>query len=566
MSMRRGAASLRELPTVRELLTRATWDDLSRIASHHSVQSAGRRRALAVDRLAQLLERPDQLRAAYRILPESTRAVLSMLMLLGSADDDRALAAARDRLLAARPDLESLLGRIHLTNELQTLTALGLCFRDRRRLIVPVEVLETLPLVFAPALPLAEQSAPPSAVPPTSYARLRYTIERLIALLEQQPVPALPPHRPSERATTYHTLLLSPQSAAALGTQLTMPPADVVWLVALLEALGVLAAVRGQWQVQPGWRTLQEEAPRVFLDALLNAWHQPRALSDVMRTGSFVWQCAPGVDAAELVAPHEAYLRALVWRWLGWCSGPPIDLAQLCRTLAALHGERLLPDEEVWIVDQRAARGAGVVPEALVLALLPQLLHQLAQLGLVVFDERGCGLTELAEWLRHGTTAAGSAPAIQSDGATTLLVQPLTAEPELLRLIGIAGQMLRPHDQHARYELGATGVARLLARGHTIAAFEAALLGAGAQLSPALRAQLAAWSERAGRVRMHRPLTMIVTAEETPLLQVLTAAGLAGVAEPLGPGCALIESEYAEQALELLRARGYWPHEIRAES
>lgn len=569
MSMRRGGAGLREVPTVRELLTRATWDDLSRIAAHHSVQFAGRRRALAVDRLALLLERPEQLRAAYRILPETTRAVLSLLMLLGTADDERALVAARDRLLVVRPDLDPLLGRIHLANELQTLTALGLCFRDRRRLLVPIEVLETLPLAFAPALPPAaeEADAPPDLPAPVSYAALRYTIERLITALAQTATPALPPHVPSERAATYHTLLLSPDSAAALGAQCALPPADVVWLIALLEALGVVAPGRGHWQVQSGWRTLQEEAPRVFLDALLNAWHQPRALSDVMRTGVFVWQCAPDADAAELIAPHEAYLRTLVWRWLGWCGAAPVDLAQFCRVLAAMHGERLLLAEEVWIVDLRAARSAAkaVAPEALMLALVPELVRQLAALGLVVADTARCALTPLADWLRHATALPADVAPIQSAGATRLLVQPLTAEPEVLRLIGIVGQMMPPQGEYAGYELGAQGVARLLARGHTIGAFEAALLGAGAQLSPALRAQLAAWSERAGRVRMHRPLTMIVTAEDTPLTQVLTAAGLANAAEILGPGCALIEPEYVEQALEQLRARGYWPQEIRAE-
>lgn len=567
MSVRRGGPGLRETPTVRELLGRASWDDLSRIATHHSVHFAGRRRVLAVDRLALLLERPEQLRAAYRILPEPTRAVLSLLMLLGSADDERAMAAARDRLLAVRPDVEPLLGRAHLANELQTLTALGLCYRERRRLVVPIEVLETLPLAFTPALPPVAQGAL-DLPEPVAYAALRYTIDRLVDALAQSAPAALPPHRPSERAAIYHTLLLSPDRAAELGTQLGLAPADLVWLLALLETLGVVAAARGHWQVQPGWRTLQEEAPRVFLNALLNAWHQPRALSDVMRTGSFVWQCAPEADAADLVPPHEASLRALVWRCLGWCGPGPVDVVQLCAVLAALHGARLLPEEEVWIAPAQAGRGAArtVTPEALMLALMPQLLQQLAQLGLVVADARSCALTPLTDWLLHLAAIPASAPPIQSAGLTTLLVQPLAAEPEVLRLIGIVGQMQSPQDTYARYELGPQGVARLLARGHTIGAFEAALLSAGAQLSPTLRAQLTSWSERAGRVRMHRPLTMIVAADDTPLAQVLLAAGLANAAEILGPGCALIEPEYAEQALEQLRARGYWPHEIRTES
>jgi hypothetical protein len=242
-------------------------------------------------------------------------------------------------------------------------------------------------------------------------------------------------------------------------------------------------------------------------------------------------------------------------------------VAQLCEVVAALHGDRLLPDADVWIVNAGAARGTtgAVAPQALMLALMPQLLHQLALLGLVAADSRRAALTPLVDWLLHATPLPAAEPPIQSADGTTLLVQPLTAEPELLRLTGIAGQMLPPEGEYARYELVASGVARLLARGHTIAAFEGALLSAGAQLSPALRAQLAAWSERAGRVRLHRPLTMIVTAEDTPLPQVLTAAGLANAAEILGPGCALIEPEYVEQALDQLRARGYWPHEVRAD-
>ncbi|PLS77358.1 MAG: hypothetical protein CYG59_24205, partial [Chloroflexi bacterium] len=86
-----------------------------------------------------------------------------------------------------------------------------------------------------------------------------------------------------------------------------------------------------------------------------------------------------------------------------------------------------------------------------------------------------------------------------------------------------------------------------------------ALAAAGAVLQPDFQAQLAAWAERAGRIKQHRPLTILLTAEDAPLLQILAAAGAAETAEVLGPGCALLEPDAVEAAVEQLRARGFWP-------
>lgn len=547
----------RETPTVRELLERATWDDLSRIAAHHSIQFAGRRRGLAVERLAALLERPEQLRAAERIVAEPTRAVLGLLLLLGQADDERTLAQARDQLVAIRPELAVTLGRAHLANELQRLTALGLCFRDRRRFVMPAEVVETLTPVIRPALPVdALQS---DAV---SYAALRYAIERLVTAIAEHPPVALPPHVPTDRVAPYHTLLLLPDSAATLGASLDLSAADVVLLVAVLEAAGVLAAVRGRWQVQARWQTLRFEPPRTLLEAVVAAWLHPRALSDVQRTGALIWMCAPEADAAALVAQHEARLRALLWRWLNWCGQEPIDGASLSATLAALHGGGLVLNDDIWLSATRAARAEVDDPQAVAQALVPQWLAQLARLGLVITDAERSAWTPTAAWWLYEHTPDNDS-AIRSRGRTALLVHPLAAPPDVLQVISRAGRMEPPQDDLLRYELTAQGMAELAAFGNSPADLEQVLLQAGAQLGSDLREQLAHWSERAGRLRLHRPLTMLVTAEDTPLAQVLAAAGLSEAAEVIGPGCALVDPEAVEPALEQLRARGYWPQVIR---
>jgi hypothetical protein len=186
-------------------------------------------------------------------------------------------------------------------------------------------------------------------------------------------------------------------------------------------------------------------------------------------------------------------------------------------------------------------------------------LYQLGRLGLVTADGTSCALTPTARWLQQGQSLMADQPAIQSIDTHTLLVHPLIVEPGVLRLIQIAGQLLPPRGAYACYSLAADGMVRLLEDGMPIVTFEQALLGAGAQLVPEFQAQLGLWAERAGRLRLHRPLTMIITAEDTPIAQILAAAGIADAAEVLGPGCALIDPEYAELAIEQLRMRGFWP-------
>jgi hypothetical protein len=550
----------REVPTVRELLSRSTWEELDRIAARYGVQFAGRRRALAVERLALLLERSEQLRAAYKILPEPTRAILGLLLLLGSIEDERALTQARDRLVSIRPELEPVLGRIHIPNEVQTLGSLGLCFRDRRRLVVPLEALNALPCTIAPAAP-----GTPPQTPPYEYAALRYTLETLITAIEQTRPVAIPAYRVSaERATAYQPLLLPHDTAHELSRQLRLPSADFGLLLSLLQAVGAVAVTRGRWQVQPEWYALQKQPPRALLTALLDAWQRPRTVSDLGWTGEFVWMCAPEVDGATTVAQHESTVRAIVWRWLLWCDRQPMDVASFARTLVTLHPSlfHFAEDSTIWIGRAGSGRNLPIDEAALplvALAVVRQVLRQLERLGLMIADDASCMPSPTADWLYNERMLFGEQPSIRSVDANMLLVHPLLVAPDLMRLVGMAGQMLPPEGAYARYALTADAMVQLLEAGVPIAEFEQALLQAGADLSPMFQSQLALWAERAGRLRLHRPLTMIVTAEDTPITQVLAAAGVANVAEILGPGCALIEPEYAEAAVEQLRAKGFWP-------
>jgi hypothetical protein len=552
--------SFREAPTVRDLLNRSTWEELDRIAGRYGVQFAGRRRAMAVERLALLLERPDQLRAAYKILPEPTRALLGLLLLLGSSDDERSLALARDRLVAARPELEPLLARVHIPNEVQTLVSLGLCFRDRRRLLVPVEALNALPCAISPSMPAREPEAPIH-----EYAALRYALESLIAAIEHSRPVAITPYRiSSERPAAYQPLLLPHEAASELGHQSKLPPGDLTLLLSLLQAIGAIGPGRGRWQVLPEWSALASQAPRSLLAALLDAWQRPRVVSDLSGTREFVWICAPEVDGATVVAQHEATIRVIVWRWLLWCEPQPFDIELFARTLAALHAPlfQFGEDSPIWIGRIGAGRNLPIDESTLptvVLALIRQSLHQLARLGLVLVDGVSCTLTPTARWLHSGQVPSLELPALFSDNGSTLLVNPLAVDPELIRLLGTAGQMLSPQGRHSRYLLAADGMVRLLKAGVPIAAFEEVLERSGAQVTAAFRSQLALWAERAGRLRLHYPLTMILTAEDTPIAQILAAAGVAGAAEVLGPGCALIDPDYLDLAVEQLRTRGFWP-------
>lgn len=552
--------SFREAPNVRDLLARSTWEELDRIAARYGVQFAGRRRALAVERLSLVLERPDQLRAAYKILPEPTRAVLGLLLLLGSVEEERGLGLARDRLLAIRPELEPLLARLHIPNEVQMLISLGLCFRDRRRLVVPVEALNALPCVIPPSLP-----GPAPDARPQEYAALRYSLETLTAALEQLRPVAITPYRTStDRAAVYQPLLLPHEAASELSRQLNLPAFDLTLLLSLLHTLGGVSPARGRWQVQPEWSALCKQAPRSMLAALLDAWQRPRPVSDLSATREFVWICAPEVDGVTVVAQHEATIRAIVWRWLLWSDQQPLDVELLARTLTALHAPlfQFSEDSPFWIGRVGAARNLPLDESTLptvALALIRQSLHQLARLGLVAVDDRSCALTPTARWLHSGQPLLVEPPAVYSDGATTLLVHPLAVAPDLIQLVSTAGQMLPPRGEHSCYLLAADGMVRLLEENVPIVEFEQALLRSGADLTPAFRSQLALWAERAGRLRLHHPLTLIVTAEDTPIAQILAAAGVADAAEVLGAGCALIEPEYVELAVEQLRARGFWP-------
>lgn len=548
---------LRAAPPVRDLLNRAVWADLERIAARHGAPSSGRRRDLAVERLGALLQRPQQINAAATTLSPNARAVLSLLLLLGSSDDERGIVAARDRLVAARPDLGPTLGRVYIAHELQTLTALGLVFLDRRQYVVPREVLHTL----APVFPPAPQLDQPLDAAPLPYVALRYTLDLLISALETRSPVAVQGQRVlSDRAVAYKPLLLPSDVAAEIGREVGIAADQVGLLVSLLHAADAIAPVDSKWRVQPAWNDLREAPPRPLLDALLAAWQRPRAWSDVVRTGMWSWTVAPDAEPATIGA-IESSIRSLVWRWLHWCGPATTAIADLSRTLGALH-PTLLPTEaevDLWIT--AAGSYESHDQDALLPALLREIIEQLGQLGLLMSDGERCRLTPLALWLDSAAAIERPSPTIWSDDHTIYL-DPLHVAPDLLRLMVIAGQQHAPRDGWASYAITPAGLSRVLAIGVGIAEFEAALTNAGAQLDPTFRDRLAVWRERAGRLRLHQPLTVLLTAETAPLDQILHAAGVADAAEVIGPGCALLLPDAADAAIEALRARGFWPRTI----
>lgn len=551
-------AMLREAPPIRELLARATWDDLHKIATRHSVALGGRRRDLAVERLAAVLERPEQIRAAARILPDATRAVLSLCLLAGSVDDDRAIATALEALTAIRSDLRPTFARIHLMNEVQTLVSLGLVFRDRRRLAVPLEVLETLSPQFAPSTPAQAPHAEPH-----TFAHVQYRIARLMAALdEQQPIAIPPPSPVSDQAAVYHALLLPPDQAATLGTTIGVAPDDTAFLVTQLEVAGAISAVRGRWQIRADWLETAAGSPHDLLPALIGAWLQPHVASDLPPGSGLAWLSAPDIDAAAQIGQHEQQLRTLCWRWLRWCGEAAWSIADFAATFAALHSSRIVPDSRAITLINTRQRNAPLsiedAPQAAQI-FVQQWIKQLAQIGLIVSDGTAAVLTSAGSWLIHGSVSVPSEPMLRTAGTTDIFVQPLVTNPEVLRLLAIAGTLRTPDGEWTHYELTARGIGRLTKQQVTLADFEQTLRSAGAQFGDELHQQLQAWAARAGRLRVHAPLTVIVTAEDVPLAQVLSVAGLGDAAEVIGPGCALIEAERAEAAVEQLRARGFWP-------
>lgn len=552
---------LREPPPVRDLLMRATWADLERIAGRYHLQLGGRRRELTVERLAALLERPEQVQAAYAVLPPGAQICLGLLMLLAVLDDERALSEIRDRLRIVRPDLEAALARVQPANDVPILASLGLVFLDRRRLVVPAEVVRSLANPLAPAA-----SGNPLNVEPRSYAAVRYMLEQFTNALGEINAPALqPPRAGIDHPTPYRPLLLPPDVAAALGDRTQLAPVDATLLLSILEEQGSIAALRGCWQLQAGWETLRLEAPRTILMDLIAAWLRPRAYSDVLGTESYGWLSAPDVDAAATIGAIETMIRQIVWRWLHWSGPETIDVAGFGRTLAALHPALFPCDDagDVWIVPQGVPRQPDEVAEraAIAVALVRRLFEQLALLGLLVTDGASCQRSFLYEWLINNAPVT-DASKIHTSGARLIELHPLLAPPDLLAMITTAGRMSQPTGEYSRYEVSAAGMTRLLAQGHTIPEFEAALLAMGLSLDSPIRVQLASWSARLGRLRFHHPLTVLVTDEDAPLATILRAAGVAEASEIIGPGCALIQPEHAEAAIEQLRQRGFWPRRI----
>lgn len=549
----------RETPAVRDLLTRTTWDDLNQIATRHGVRITGRRRDLLIERVAALLETPDQIRAAYGVLPPGARAVLGLLLLLGGVDDERVLLAARDAWIAARPDSAADLRRILMGNELQTLSFIGLIFRDRRRIAIAAETIDALTVALPPATP---DTAPDIAARPL--AQVQYLLDRLIALIAaDRPVALALPELPDEHAELYRAPLLPPTALLAIGQALGTTDDETTLLLGVLQALGVVAAVRGRWQIQPSWDRVRTLSPRALLAALVDGWLRPRPTSDMQRSGAWLWMRGPDAEP-DAVSQIEAQLRTIAWHWLRWCGDQPFSVASFAHTLATLHPALLnTSDETIWLV-ANTAKFPGVEPQdtpAIAQAIVPVWLQQLSWLGLVVTDGERAALTPAALWLIDAR-AQPRRDAIRSIDERTLLIDPLGVDRDVLRLIELAGTRRAPDGALMRYELTARSVARLISAEVDIPSFEGALIDSGAALDPAFRAQLADWQSRAGRIRIHGPLTAIVTGERVPLAQVLAAAGIGDEAEIIAPDCALIEDERADPAIDQLRGRGMWPRKV----
>ncbi|WP_025746008.1 hypothetical protein [Kallotenue papyrolyticum] len=538
-----------ETPPARELLARAAWADLDRLAARHGIVLAGRRRDLALERLQTIYTQPERLRAAAGVLSEHGRALLRLLLLLGSVEDERELALARERWLAVAPD--AALQSAHLGSELATLQALGLLIADRRRLVVPAEVLAALSLELPPA-------APPTTAP-RSYAELRLTLQRLLtALATDEPSGASTPRR-FDRLTAYRPRAMPADAATALAGQLGLDADELLWWLPLLEELGAATLVRGRWQVGEAWSSLQAQPPRTLLTALLDAWLRPRSASDLSGTGC-VWVGAPDVEVAAVVAAHEARVRGIIWRWLRDARGEAVARETLITALLALHPWLAPPaDAPAWIALEGTSLAEPAPAQAVAEALVAAATRQLSWLGLVVADEQGLALTPLARWLDGAAAPVSDAPAVHGADAALLLVDPLRVDAELLALIQQAAELEDAVGERLRYRLTPAGLARLEAAGHSIAAFEARLRAAQARLEPAFTERLADWAARVGRLRLHAPLSVLLTGADVPLAGVLQAAGLSDRALLLGPGCALIEPESVEAAVEQLRARGFWP-------
>lgn len=539
-----------ETPPARELLARAAWADLDRLAARHGIVLAGRRRDLALERLQTIYAQPERLRAAAGVLSEHGRALLHLLLLLGSVEDERELAAARERWLAVAPD--AALQSAHLGSELATLQALGLLIADRRRMVVPAEVLAALPLELPPPVAL------PSATP-RSYATLRLILERLMTALATQAAAGATPPRRFERLMAYRPRAMPADAAATLAGQLGLDADELLWWLPLLEVLGVATLLRGRWQVGEAWSSLQLQPPRVLLATLLDAWLRPRPTSDLSGSAC-VWVGTPEVEVAELVAGHEARLRAIIWRWLRDARHGALARETLITALLALHPWLAPPpDAPAWIALEQGALTEAAPARMVAEALIDAATRQLSWLGLLVADDQSLALTPLARWLEGAELPARDTPAVHGDAAALLLVDPLRVDAELLALIQQAAELEDAVGERLRYRLTPLGLARLQAAGHPLAAFEARLRAAQTRLEPAFAARLADWVARAGRLRLHAPLSVLLTGEDVPLAGVLQAAGLSERARLLGPGCALIEPESVAAAVEQLRQRGFWP-------
>lgn len=179
-----GTAPSQPAPGLADLLSTLTWEQLRPIAERHGIPVAGRRREPLVERLRAALLDPAHLAATIAVLETGARSLLGILLLRGGAGRSSDIESWRQRLRAARPDLDPALAALRPAQDSVILAGLGLCFRRhdgaRRgayQLVVPAELVDRLPLL----LPAARAAGP--GAPPQTFSRVYADLARRLAAL-----------------------------------------------------------------------------------------------------------------------------------------------------------------------------------------------------------------------------------------------------------------------------------------------------------------------------------------------------------------------------------------------
>ncbi len=264
-------------PGLAELLSALTWEQLRPIAERHGIPVTGRRREPLVERLRAALLDPAHLAATVAVLETGARMLLGILLLRGGAGRSSDIESWRQRLRAARPDLDPALAALRPAQDSAILTGLGLCFRrpDAARrgayqLVVPADLVDRLPALL-PAARAAGLGAPPQ------------TFSRVYADL------------------TRHL--------AALGAQAPIERGAALWLDICRQA-GLLGGPSARPTIDPA-RVARFVAPDTFLRQLRDAWLALAQPAELILLRSHAWRAVERLgagrwDAMSLAATLEA--------------------------------------------------------------------------------------------------------------------------------------------------------------------------------------------------------------------------------------------------------------------